>query len=945
MRRAAAEGERRPAAPGTAGNAGQLESWRRLAHALAACPLPSGGRRRPSAAEQGPMASGTERGAEAAGGPAACYRELSQFPAITRAALGAAAGGQTFLLYTGELRARPPRRFRPTGPARAVADGPLPQSAAAPTCPVAGSCASATTTACGARAAATSPSVGQRSAPRSTTSTAGTGRGVGQRGRCRGVAGAGGVPPTAASLPPARRLLSQDSPTGQRRAVLSRCPRRGHELLEVPRAALSRQPRGSPGRPECRRRAPRPWCAGADPCRPPPPGVGQRRAQPQCGPHGAGEARGGLHGGALRLSGLVPLGDAAALRGREVPAQTTAPLPLGCAGSSQAGGGGRGRGGRAVRVPRGLGRGAERPQRARPLRPGPGGQQRLGAGGRPGARLPRPGQDGVLGGGGAPRGPARGCGTSPTVAQALWSPDDRGVVFVGWWHEPFRLGLSACSNRRWVPSGTRRRARMPAPRRRGSARSQGSGLTHASSPGRGFSTWTWPVGAASCCQPSVAPPAPHGSAPTAGACSTWRGAWGGPHRQCLRLRVLTWQTRQTATVLDVVQEPTEAFTGLYGEALPPRCWAADSRRAVLGTPQRSRTDLLLVDTEAATVTNLTAGSPEGCWELLTLQWDLLVATCSAPHRPPSLVVAVLPPAGRELPLRWVPVEDAPTVPGVTWKTLTVHPLCSGQSPAAHGAQAFEALLLSPTDGTAPHPLVVCPHGGPHAVFDARWRPSMAALCRLGFAVLLVNYRGSLGFGQAGISSLLSHVGERDVADTQLAVEQALSSEPLDPHRLALLAGSHGAFIALHLLSREPERYQACALRSPVSNLPALLGTSDIPDWRYTSLGLPYSFERVPRAEELATMLLRSPIAQAARVRTPVLLCVGARDRRVSPTQALELYRVLRARGVPVRLLWYPEGGHALAGVETEADVFGNCARWLLRHLGRPRRDGTGRHSP
>lgn len=121
---------------------------------------------------------------QAASGPAACYRELSRFPAITRAALGAAAGGQTFLLYTGELWARPSRRFWPTGPAQAVADGPLPQSAAAPTCPVAGSCASAATTACGARAAATSPSVGQRSVPRSTTSTARTGCGVGQHGRC-----------------------------------------------------------------------------------------------------------------------------------------------------------------------------------------------------------------------------------------------------------------------------------------------------------------------------------------------------------------------------------------------------------------------------------------------------------------------------------------------------------------------------------------------------------------------------------------------------------------------------------------------------------------------------------------------------------------------------------------------------------------------------------------
>lgn len=121
---------------------------------------------------------------QVAGGPAACYRELSRFPAITRAALGAAAGEQTFLLYTGELWARPSRHFWPTGPAQAVADGPLPQSAAAPTCPVAGSCASAATTACGTRAAASSPSVGQRSAPRSTTSMAWTGCGVGQHGWC-----------------------------------------------------------------------------------------------------------------------------------------------------------------------------------------------------------------------------------------------------------------------------------------------------------------------------------------------------------------------------------------------------------------------------------------------------------------------------------------------------------------------------------------------------------------------------------------------------------------------------------------------------------------------------------------------------------------------------------------------------------------------------------------
>ncbi|XP_053932914.1 acylamino-acid-releasing enzyme isoform X2 [Cuculus canorus] len=746
--------------------------------------------------------------AQAAGSPTACYQELSRFPTITRAALRAAAGAQTFLLYTECSRPDPPRR-RPLRFSRHY-------------------------------------------------SLWHTGDG------CLAAC------PAALSAEIHNQLLSQDSPTGRHRAVLSRCPRQGHELLEVwsssgrshsvDLTALGKHGEVYTERPfaclawshsetrllyvaEKSRPKPRPPCPWDVPGTAMPVEEGEEEEE--------GE----------QFVYHEDWGEA--LSARSVPVLCALDLE-----------------GSRVSVLEGV------PEH---LSPG----------------------------------------------QALWSPGDRGVVFVGWWHEPFRLGLSACSNRR-------------------------SGIFHLDL-GSGRCELLSAERAAAC-SPRLSPDGHR--------LLYLEGDLGGPHRQCLRLRMLTWQTRQTVTVLDVVQEPTEgergavgragrccgvgprcrapttparcscaplaAFAGIYAEELPPRCWAADSRRAVLGTPQRSRTDLLLVDTEAATVTSLTAGSPEGHWELLTLQWDLLVAACSAPHRPPSLVVAVLPPARRELPLCWVPLEDAPTVPGITWKTLTVVTPCSGQSPPAHGTQAFEALLLSPPAGSAPHPLVVCPHGGPHAVFDARWRPSMAALCRLGFAVLLVNYRGSLGFGQAGITALLAHVGQQDVADTQLAVEQALRSEPLDPHRLALLAGSHGAFIALHLLAREPERYQACALRSPVSNLPALLGTSDIPDWRYVSLGLPYSFERVPRAEEVAAMLLRSPIAQAARVRTPVLLCVGARDRRVSPTQALELYRVLRARGVPARLLWYPEGGHALAGTEAQADVFRNCARWFLQHVGQPR---------
>ncbi|XP_068275924.1 acylamino-acid-releasing enzyme-like isoform X7 [Nyctibius grandis] len=428
------------------------------------------------------MALRAERGAEAAGGPAARYRELSQFPAVTRAALGAATGGQTFLLYTECSRPDLPRR-RPLRFSR------------------------------------------HYSLRR---------------------AGGHGLAASRAALSAEihHQLLSQDSPTGQHRAVLSRCPRQGHELLEVwssggrshsvDLTALGKHREVYTEGPfACLA-----WSHSetrllyvAEKSRPKP--------QPPCPWDVPAEAR-------PAEEDEDEEGDQFVYHEDWGEALSTRSMPVLCALDLASS---------SLSVLEGV------PEH---LSPG----------------------------------------------QALWSPGDRGVVFVGWWHEPFRLGLSACSNRR-------------------------SAIFHLDLASGRCELLSAEHGAA--CSPRLSPDGRR--------LLYLEGDLGGPHRQCLRLRMLTWQTRQTVTVLDTVQEPTEAFAGLYGEALPPRCWAADSRRAVLGTPQRSRTDLLLVDTEAATVTNLTAGSPEGCWELLTFQWDLLVATCSAPHRPPSLVSRAVAPRG------------------------------------------------------------------------------------------------------------------------------------------------------------------------------------------------------------------------------------------------------------------------------------------------------------
>uniref|UniRef100_A0A803VB78 Acylamino-acid-releasing enzyme n=1 Tax=Ficedula albicollis TaxID=59894 RepID=A0A803VB78_FICAL len=428
--------------------------------------------------------------------------------------------------------------------------------------------------------------------------------------------------------------------------------------------------------------------------------------------------------------------------------------------------------------------------------------------------------------------------------QAFWSPEDTGVVFVGWWHDPFRLGLRHCTNRRsalFYVDLTGGRCELLSEDTR--------------------AVWSPRLSPDSCrivyLENNVL----------------------GPHQQCSRLRMYDWYTKHTTTVLEAVpRQAWGAFPGIYCGALPGMCWAADSRRILLDTAHRSQQDVFVVDTATGTTASLTGDSPQGSWSVLTIDRDLLVARFSTPSCPPMLKVAVLPAAGREAQTQWICLQDAPPVPGISWGIRTLQPLPEQEHPQ------------------------------------------------------YVNYRGSLGFGQDSVASLPGNVGTQDVHDVQLCVERVLQEETLDASRVALVGGSHGGFLACHLIGQFPDTYRACVVRNPVVNIASMVATTDIPDWCLTEAGLPYKPDALPDPAQLTEMLHKSPIRYVDRVRAPVLLMLGEDDRRVPPKQGVEYYRALKARGVITRLLWYPGNNHALAGVEAEADGFMNMALWLLKHL-------------
>lgn len=88
------------------------------------------------------------------------------------------------------------------------------------------------------------------------------------------------------------------------------------------------------------------------------------------------------------------------------------------------------------------------------------------------------------------------------------------------------------------------------------------------------------------------------------------------------------------------------------------------------------------------------------------------------------------------------------------------------------------------------------------MITAQFLLSPAALCRLGFSVLLVNYRGSTGFGQDSIDTLPGRVGSLDVLDCQQAVNDVLAyaeETGVSASRLCVYGGSHGGFLTVHLI--------------------------------------------------------------------------------------------------------------------------------------------------
>jgi dipeptidyl aminopeptidase/acylaminoacyl peptidase len=252
---------------------------------------------------------------------------------------------------------------------------------------------------------------------------------------------------------------------------------------------------------------------------------------------------------------------------------------------------------------------------------------------------------------------------------------------------------------------------------------------------------------------------------------------------------------------------------------------------------------------------------------------------------------------------------------------------------AHGDTVY-GYVVKPAGGVARGakvPVAYLIHGGPQGSFDDhfhyRWNPEVFA--GRGYGVVMIDFHGSTGYGQAFTDSIRGDWGGAPFDDVMLGFDAALAKYPwLDGTRAAALGASYGGYM-INWLAGKTDRFKALVCHDGIFDIRfAYYDTEEVwfPEWEQR--GVPWE-----KPEEYAKW---NPIELVKNWKTPTLVIHGGLDFRIPETHAFAAFTALQRKGVPSRLLEFPDENHWVLKPQNSKLWHDEVLAWIDRWTGRGR---------
>jgi dipeptidyl aminopeptidase/acylaminoacyl peptidase len=322
--------------------------------------------------------------------------------------------------------------------------------------------------------------------------------------------------------------------------------------------------------------------------------------------------------------------------------------------------------------------------------------------------------------------------------------------------------------------------------------------------------------------------------------------------------------------------------------------------------------------EVREVGRLDSGNLSGLQVEGTGDAPVLVANWGSAVSPPEMM-RIEPGNGERKALS---TFNAERVAGIDWE-----PVREFWFESKRGRRIHNMIALPPSfDPAKKYPLFVLIHGGPHLMykdeFFIRWNYHL--LAAPGYVVLMTNYTGSTGFGEAFAQAIQGDPLKGPAAEINQAADEAIRRYPfIDSGRQAAGGASYGGHLT-NWLAVSTDRYRALVSHAGLYDLKTQWTTSDIAYSRERNLGGP-PWDGKPAWRE------QSPFWQSKKLKTPILVTFGERDFRVPYNNGLEFWTVLQRQRVESRLVLFPDENHWILKGENSRYFYKEVHDWLARH--------------